>query len=198
MTRKSSMDVGRWRPGTAGDGNLPLTAVPSVRPRPASKKTAPFRPSSGRTGRLTTLVWSVLRVQGSGEGVELSAGGGGGNGFIPFFVFIFLLSAGTTGSEGGAPLSSQLTRRRRGLLRSCHTLMTVNTVWLNNNNKIRYQCLSGGQSTDCRVPQSCSPDMEHPAPSSPGIMSPKIFSLVSGEVFDWRDGLLGCLDQTIS
>ena len=35
-----------------------MTAVPSVRPRPASKKTAPFRPSSGRTGRLTTLVIS--------------------------------------------------------------------------------------------------------------------------------------------
>jgi len=34
----------------------------------------------------------------------------------------------------GTPPSSLLTRRRRGLVRSCHTLVRVNTVWLNNNN----------------------------------------------------------------
>jgi len=52
-----SQIINGCRPMTAGDGNLPSTAVPSVRPRPASKKTAAFRPSSGRTGLLTTL-WS--------------------------------------------------------------------------------------------------------------------------------------------
>jgi len=46
----------------------------------------------------------------------------GGNGVIPFFLsffpfclsLIFHLSAGTKGSGGGAPPSSQLARRRRG------------------------------------------------------------------------------------
>ena len=46
----------------------------------------------------------------------------------------FHLSAGMKGSRGGAPPSSRLARRRRGLFRSCHTLVRANTVWLNNNN----------------------------------------------------------------
>jgi len=50
--------------------------------------------------------------------------------YISFYLlsFIFHLSAGTKGSGGGAPPSSRLARRRRGLFRSCHTLVRVNTV----------------------------------------------------------------------
>jgi len=51
---------------------------------------------------------------------------------------------------------------------------------------------------DCRVPQSCSLVMERPGPSSPEILSPEKFSPVSGKVLDGRDGLLGCLMQTLS
>jgi len=50
---------------------------------------------------------------------------------------------------------------------------------------------------DCRVPQSCRFVMERPGPSSPEILSPENFSPVSGKVLDGRDGLLGCLHQTI-
>jgi len=50
---------------------------------------------------------------------------------------------------------------------------------------------------DCRVPQSYSLVMERPGPSSPEIMSPENFSLVSGKGLDGRDGLLGCLGQII-
>jgi hypothetical protein len=50
---------------------------------------------------------------------------------------------------------------------------------------------------DCRVPESCSLVMERPGPSSPEIMSPENFSLVSGKVLDGRDGLLGCLPCTV-
>jgi hypothetical protein len=39
---------------------------------------------------------------------------------------------GTTGSRSGAPPSSRLARRRRGV-RGCHTLNRVNTVWLKQN-----------------------------------------------------------------
>jgi len=46
---------------------------------------------------------------------------------------------------------------------------------------------------DCKVPQSCSPVMECPGPSSPEILNPENFGPVSGKVFDGRDGLLGCL-----
>jgi len=41
---------------------------------------------------------------------------------------IFHLSTRTKGSGGGAPPSRQLARRQRGLLRSCHTLIRMNTV----------------------------------------------------------------------
>ena len=51
---------------------------------------------------------------------------------------------------------------------------------------------------DCRVPQSCSPVMECPGPSSPEILSPENFSPVSGKVLDGRDGLLGCLSMSLS
>ena len=63
-----------------------------------------------------------------GAGVEADSGaGGGGNGFISFYLFIFYLSAGTKGSGGklrhlaGSPGGG-------GVIRSCHTLVRVNTV----------------------------------------------------------------------
>ena len=40
---------------------------------------------------------------------------------------------GTKGSGGGTPPSSRHAWRQRGSLRSCHTLIRVNTVLLNNN-----------------------------------------------------------------
>ena len=73
---------------------------------------------------------------------------GGGEAAVDKYMFSFLflsihfcsapslniqMSAGMKGSGGGAPPSSRLARRRRGLSRSCHTLFRVNTVWLNNN-----------------------------------------------------------------
>jgi len=45
----------------AGVENLRSTAVLSVRPRLAPKKTAPFRPSSRRMERLTILADMVVR-----------------------------------------------------------------------------------------------------------------------------------------
>jgi len=68
-------------------------------------------------------------MNGGTEGAEADSGaGGGGNGFILFFLsFIFHLSAGTKGSGGelrhlaGSPGG-------RGDIRSCHTLVRVNTV----------------------------------------------------------------------
>jgi len=41
--------------------------------------------------------------------------------------FSFHLSAGMKGSGGGAPPSTRLARKQRGI-RSCHTLVTVHTV----------------------------------------------------------------------
>jgi len=55
--------------------------------------------------------------------------------FLSLFQFVSHLSMGTKGSGGGAPPSSRLARRRRGLLRSCHTLIRVNTVWLKQKQK---------------------------------------------------------------
>jgi len=57
--------------------------------------------------------------------------------FLSFSRFNSHLSMGTKGSRGGAPRSSQLARRRRGLLRSCHTLIRVNTVGLKQKTKTR-------------------------------------------------------------
>jgi len=47
---------------------------------------------------------------------------------LSFSDLIFHFSTGTKGSGGGAPPSSRLAGRQRGLLRSCHTLTRVNTV----------------------------------------------------------------------
>ena len=75
-----------------------------------------FRPSEVAVG-------SGLRAQGSG------AAGAVTGLYLSFCLsFIFHLSTGTKGSGGGAPPSSRFARRRRGLSRSCHTLIRVNTV----------------------------------------------------------------------
>jgi len=63
-----------------------------------------------------TEIWSSNFSDGSGPGA-MAAG-----------------HARRTINSRGAPPSSRLARRRRGLFRSCHTLVRVNTVWLNNNN----------------------------------------------------------------
>jgi hypothetical protein len=83
--------------------------------------------------------WRLLKSGSSrpnewryGAGAEAH---GGGNGVISFFLsFIFHLSRGTKGSGGelrhlaGSPGGG-------GDIRSCHTLVRVNTVWINNNKR---------------------------------------------------------------
>jgi len=82
-----------------------------------------------KSGRSRLTEWRY------GAGVESDSGAGGsGSWFISSYLlsFIFYLSAGTKGSGRGAPPSSRLARRLRGLFKSCHTLGRVNIVWLNN------------------------------------------------------------------
>jgi len=63
--------------------------------------------------------------QAQGSGVALAVTGL----YLSFCLSLILyLSTGTKGTGGGPPPSSRLARRRRGLLRSCHTLIRVNTV----------------------------------------------------------------------
>jgi len=100
-------------------------------------------------------VWTGLRAWGSGAALAGTGLYFSLSFLLSFFhsvslsSFIFHLSAGTKGSRGGAPPSGPLARRRRGCSVSCHTLIRVDTVRLNNNNN--GGCGKLNKSTACSI-----------------------------------------------